>query len=86
MIQETLENSNWLLPDNISDCNRTTNSKWYKIRERIVTDYYQTTSVTNRTTNSKWYKKRERIVTDYYQKSIVTVTELTVNDTRNFRE
>ena len=46
MIQETLENSDWLLPDNISDCNRTTNSKWYKIRERIVTDYYQTTSVT----------------------------------------
>jgi hypothetical protein len=46
MIQETLENSDWLLPDNISDCNRTTNSKWYKKRNRILTDYYKTTSVT----------------------------------------
>jgi hypothetical protein len=46
MIKETWENSDWLLPDNISDCNRTINSKWYKKRERIVTDYYQTTSVT----------------------------------------
>jgi hypothetical protein len=46
MIQETLENSDWLLPDNISDCYRTINSKWYKKRERIVTDYYKTTSVT----------------------------------------
>jgi hypothetical protein len=46
MIQETLENSDWLLPDNISDCDITFNSKWYKKRERIVTDYYQTTSVT----------------------------------------
>jgi hypothetical protein len=45
MIQETLENSDWLLPD-ISDCYKTPNSKWYKKRERIVTDYYQTTSVT----------------------------------------
>jgi hypothetical protein len=46
MIQETWENSDWLLQDNISDCYRTTNSKWYKKRERIVTDYYKTTSVT----------------------------------------
>jgi hypothetical protein len=46
MIQETLENSDWLLQDNISDCYITINSKWYKKRERIVTDYYQTTSVT----------------------------------------
>ena len=46
MIQETLENSDWLLPDNISNCYRTTNNKWYKKRERIVIDYYQTTSVT----------------------------------------
>jgi hypothetical protein len=34
MIQETLENSDWLLPDNISYYYRTINSKWYNISSR----------------------------------------------------